>query len=318
MPIGSHVDKEKEENSVKSKAAPFLRWAGGKRQLLDVIVPALAPIDKTNRFFEPFVGGGAVMFRLGDLEGEYFVQGKQLVINDINPELIATYTAIRDEPEALLEKLKKLSMDVSKNGFEKVKLSQPSGNVNRAARFIYLNKTCFNGLWRVNSKGEFNVPWGKLSSPQIYNKELILACSERLQKSKIRCVPFTTAVSDASEGDMVYLDPPYIPLSSSASFSKYTQHDFSIMDQYALAGTIRGLTDKGVRVMLSNSDTPLSRKIFGSELSLWGVSATRSISAASSSRGKVHEIVGVNYELKNKNIRLSLISQPDSGRVVPT
>jgi DNA adenine methylase len=277
--------------------APFLRWAGGKRRLLDKILPTFPSFDQArNRFYEPFVGGGAVMLALGVPEGNTFVPGKRLVINDVNPDLIATYTVIRDSVDDLIPALRKLARNTTKNGFETVKKSRPKTSVGVAARFIYLNKTCFNGLWRVNSRGEFNVPWGKLTNPQVLDEPLLHACSSRLQGASIRCGSVSTSVSDAKAGDLVYLDPPYIPLSASSSFSKYAKDDYGILDHYQLAGLIQGLTDRGVRVILSNSDTPLTRSIYGPVLNLWQLSVHRSISAASASRGRVDEVLGFNYE----------------------
>jgi DNA adenine methylase len=287
--------------------APFLRWAGGKRQLLDSITSCLPDIDASTRFFEVFVGGGAVMFKLGEKDFPSFIPGKRLIINDVNPDLVATYRTVRDDLASLFDELEEMSKDTTKVKFEAVRRMQPKTDVEKAARFIYLNKTCFNGLWRVNGKGDFNVPWGKLKNPTIYSPELLSACSERLQGAQIRCAPFATALSDAKKGDLVYLDPPYIPLSASASFSKYAQHDFSVIDHYSLAGVIQGLTERGVRIMLSNSDTELTRHIYR-KLGLWQVSASRSISAASSSRGRVKELIGVNYHIHTPPKTINLVS----------
>ena len=277
--------------------APFLRWAGGKRRLLQTIIPSLpAGFDSTkNRVYEPFVGGGAVMFGLGDENSDFYVPGNRLVINDVNPDLIKTYTAIRDDVEGLIHELRKLSKNVSQDAFEKVKKSRPKTDLTQAARFIYLNKTCFNGLWRVNSKGEFNVPYGHVNNPVICNDELLRACSARLVGAQIRLGSYFSALNDAKAGDFVYLDPPYLPLSPSASFSKYAKDDFLQLDHYALAGVIRGLSERGVYVMLSNSDAPLTRQIFGGLLELRGLDVTRSISAGAAGRVKLGEVLGVNY-----------------------
>ena len=280
-----------------NKPTPFLRWAGGKRRLTSTIVPSF-PIGfdpAKNRFFEPFVGGGAVMFSLGDSSATLYVPGNKLVINDVNPDLIATYTIIRDDVEGLIKELSKLAKSTSQTAFEKVKKSRPTNDLARAARFIYLNKTCFNGLWRVNSKGEFNVPYGHVRNPLVCDSELLRACSSRLQGAQIRLGSYVAAVNDAKAGDLVYLDPPYLPLSPSASFSKYAKDDFGKLDHYALAGVIRGLSERGVYVMMSNSDAPLTRQIFGGLLELRGLDVTRSISAGSASRIKVGEVLGINY-----------------------
>ena len=280
-----------------TKPAPFLRWAGGKRRLLQTFLPSLpAGFDPTkSKLYEPFVGGGAVMFGLGDESSQLYVPGKRLVINDVNPDLIATYTTIRDDVEGLIRELTKLAKNVSQPAFEKVKKSRPQTDLARAARFIYLNKTCFNGLWRVNSKGEFNVPYGHVNNPVVCDSELLRSCSARLSGAQIRLGSYFSALNDAKAGDFVYLDPPYLPLSPSSSFSKYAKDDFLQLDHYALAGVIRGLSERGVYVMLSNSDAPLTRQIFGGVLELRGLDVTRSISAGSASRIKVGEVLGVNY-----------------------
>lgn len=279
------------------KTAPFLRWAGGKRRLLPLIVPSLPPaFDPTkNRFYEPFVGGGAVMFELGNPTAAVHVPGNRLVINDVNPDLIATYEVVRDDVEGLIGRLSGMAKKTSKDDFEVVKRRKPKSDLDRAARFIYLNKTCFNGLWRVNSNGEFNVPYGKVAQPVVCDAELLRSCSARLQGAQIRLGSYVSAVNDARVGDVVYLDPPYLPLSPSSSFSKYAKDDFGKLDHYALAGVIRGLSERGVYVMMSNSDAPLTRQIFGGLLELRGLDVTRSISAGSASRTKVGEVIGINY-----------------------
>lgn len=279
------------------KPAPFVRWAGGKRRLAQIIVPSL-PVTfdpAKNRFFEPFVGGGAIMFELGDPAGTPYVPGSKLVINDVNPDLIAAYRVIRDDVESLVSRLTRMGRKTTKSDFEAVKTSRPSTGLGRAARFIYLNKTCFNGLWRVNSAGDFNVPYGHIARPVVCDAQLLRACSARLQGAQIRLGSYIAAVNDARTGDIVYFDPPYLPLSPSASFSKYAKDDFGKLDHYALAGVIRGLSERGVYVMLSNSDAPLTRQIFGGLLELRGLDVTRSISAGSASRTKVGEVLGINY-----------------------
>lgn len=276
---------------------PFLRWAGGKRKLVDSLIRSFpgAFANSKNDFYEPFVGGGALMLALGDKSLPVFVPGNRLKINDSNPDLIATYITIRDDVQALINKLEILSRDVSKKAFLRVRADQPRNYVSKAARFIYLNKTCFNGLWRVNNKGEFNVPWGKLKNPKIIDCENLWAVHTRLQGARISTGPYQSALESAKKSDLVYLDPPYIPLSTSSSFSKYAKEDFGILDQYALAGVIDGLTARGVHVILSNSDTPLTRKIFGDSLALHQIAVQRTISAKASSRKPVYEVIGTNF-----------------------
>jgi DNA adenine methylase len=178
-----------------------------------------------------------------------------------------------------------------------VRASHPVRKIDIAARFIYLNKTCFNGLWRVNSKGEFNVPWGKLQNPTIFDESILIANSKRLQGAKIAKREFLRQLENAKNGDLVYLDPPYIPLSSSSSFSKYSKLDFDISNHEQLASCIDSLTKKGVFVILSNSDTSETRKIFGGSMNLYQISVGRSISAKSESRKRVNEIIATNYDV---------------------
>jgi DNA adenine methylase len=278
---------------------PFLRWAGGKRKLAETIVSTFPnsfnPIE--NNFFEPFVGGGAVTMHLGNKYQKTFVPGKNIFINDLNPDLITTYKVVQQDPDKLMKKLDSIGKRLDKVEFEKIRASKFNSPIDIAARFIYLNKTCFNGLWRVNSRGEFNVPWGKLKNPMIYNKNHIKLASERLLGATITNFNYTSALENAMKNDLVYLDPPYIPINQTSNFSKYAKEDFGALDQYALAGVIDGLTSRGVKVILSNSDTTMTRKIFGHSLSLHQLLVTRSISAKSSSRIQVNELIGVNFKI---------------------
>ena len=290
--------------------APFLRWAGGKRRLVETLVCSFPTTfnGKKHRFYEPFLGGGALALALGDRRRPQFVDGRNLVVNDVNPDLVLAYLAIRDNVSLLMSELDRLSPRKNREEFERVRASKPKTDLKRAARFIYLNKTCFNGLWRVNSKGDFNVPYGKLKNPKIYDKDNLLSVSARLQSATITNTTFSAAVETANKGDLVYFDPPYIPLNSTSSFAQYAKDGFTEMDQHALAGVIQGLTDRGVFVILSNSDTPLTRNIFGAHLTLRQVTMPRTISAQASSRGAVKEIVGVNFDVARssslRNLRI--------------
>jgi len=283
--------------------APFIRWAGGKRTLAPMLLSAIpATFDENNsRFFEPFVGGGAVMFALSQK-----FQNPKLIINDVNPDLVATYRTLQNNLEELVKELRKLSLDVSQEAFLKMRRSSPKNDVMKAARFIFLNKTCFNGLWRVNSKGEFNVPFGRSANPNtvinVLDEELLRINSAYLKKTVIREGSYITAVADAQKDDIVYFDPPYIPLNPTSSFSRYAKDDFVEVDQYALAGVIRGLSARGVKVIFSNSDTPLTREIYGGLLELRQVSVSRSISAKAASRVRVNEVIGVNFPIKGSLI----------------
>lgn len=294
--------------------APFVKWAGGKRKLAQLLIESFPKKfdPKKNRYFEPFIGGGALMFALGDSSKKFFIPGNRIFINDSNPELTNTYEVVRDYPKKLIAELDKLSNRINEKDYYKIRESNPRGKVNRAARLIYLNKTCFNGLWRVNSLGKFNVPYGKSKNPKLYDEKNLLECSRRLQGSTITNVSFERAVSRAREGDLVYFDPPYIPLSPSASFSSYSKEGFGMMEQELLAETIDKLNSKGVYVLLSNSDTPMTRKVFGKVLTLRKILMSRSISSSGANRKPVYEVLGVNYKQLGGTAmgELDLISMP--------
>ena len=252
------------------------------------------------------------MLATGNKNAEMYIPGKNLVINDSNPDLVIVYKVIKKQLPELLAELDKLSKNLSKEEFERVRSSSPNTNVARAARFIYLNKTCFNGLWRVNSSGQFNVPWGKLKNPLIYDGSNLEACRKRLTGAKITVGGFSEAVTLAKKNDLVYFDPPYLPLSASSSFSQYSKDNFGVRDHEELAETISRLTRKGVYVILSNSDTPETRRIFGKTLTLRQIMMNRSISAASHARTPVNEVLGTNYSIKKGTeiSALKVISRP--------
>lgn len=238
---------------VAQKPKPFVKWAGGKRQLLRVLI---ANVPKTfNTYIEPMVGGGALLFELMPERG---------IISDINYELINAYRVIRDNVDELIENLKKHRNEESY--FYKVRAQNPEelSPVERASRFIYLNKTCYNGLYRENSKGEFNVPFGKYKNPKICDEENLRAVSEFLNSSDVQilCQDYKDTCELAKKGDFVYLDPPYHPLSKTASFTKYNRYDFTEEDQMELSKVFRELDRKGCYVMLSNSNTEFVKKLY--------------------------------------------------------
>ena len=311
----------KDSNKVSKKFSasdipmPFVKWAGGKRRIAPLLIETF-PSDfnpSKHRFFEPFIGGGALMFALGNSEGTIYIPGEKLFINDTNPELTNTYEVIRDSVSSLIKALEKLSKKVDEKTYYEIRTVIPREKVARAARFIFLNKTCFNGLWRVNSKGEFNVPFGNPKNPSLFNESNLRACSQRLQGSKITNLSFDKAVAKARKGDLVYFDPPYIPLSASASFSAYSKEGFGIQEQELLCKTILNLSAKGVYVLLSNSDTPMTRKIFRKALTLRKVLMSRSISSSGPTRKPVFEVLGMNYShLRGSAMGdLDLISRPN-------
>ena len=282
---------------------PILRWAGGKRQLLKILLSSY-PQDfdpRVNNYFEPFVGGGALFFSLASnldhLELNKLSQSsRHFFLSDTNDELINFYKVVRDKPKLLIKSVNLLAQHRTEKDYYRVRESSPRSDIGRASRLLYLNRLCFNGLYRVNSKGHFNVPFGRIKNPVICNSDLIFACSTWLRKAEISTKSFKEAVKKARRADLVYFDPPYIPISVTASFSSYAKEDFDIEDQRELAHTICELSKRGVRVILSNSDTACSREIF-SDLNLFSVSANRSISASGTSRVRVQELIGTNFPL---------------------
>ncbi len=232
---------------------PFVKWAGGKGQLLDELKPFFP--EKFGTYFEPFLGGGAVFFSL-------LASGRQFdaVLSDTNEELITSYNVIKDEPEQLISTLvrhKDRYKRAPEDYFYAVRESEPTNNVEIAARLIFLNKTCFNGLYRVNSKGKFNVPFGRYRNPAICDKENLKSVSSALCWFKAKIVPldYLEAAQQAKKGDFVYFDPPYQPVSKTANFTGYTQNGFSARDQEKLARLCKELSDRGCKVLVSNSNT---------------------------------------------------------------
>lgn len=241
-------------------ARPFLKWAGGKRRLLPEISAAFPA--RFGRYFEPFLGGGAVMFHVLSAH-----PGRECAVSDANPDLIATYETIRDDVE-LLVRLLQVHADGNAAGgkdyYYSVREEVPPGKAERAARMLFLNRTCFNGLYRVNNSGRFNVPFGGVRRINIVNADVLRAASALLSSARpsIACADFEDAVAAASAGDLVYMDPPYQPVSATASFTHYTRADFGGGDLERLAAACRELDGRGCRVLLSNSDTPEVRRLF--------------------------------------------------------
>ncbi len=275
-------------------ATPFLKWAGGKGQLLEAIQAILPP--SFSNYFEPFIGGGAVFFRLA-------AAGlvRTSVLNDVNPHLVTTYEVVRDRPEELVANLEVLKRNHSDDCFyaARNRFNHDIGLtvVERAALLIYLNKTCFNGLYRVNSKGEFNVPVGRYVNPRIFAPDQILACSKALRDVRMVCGDFEAAVSGAKAGDFVYFDPPYVPLTKTANFTSYAKDDFGFDDQIRLAETAIRLHTAGVKFLLSNHATPELEDLYsGRGFKIERVPARRMITRDGASRsGTVDEVLIRNY-----------------------
>ncbi len=278
---------------IEEKPKPFVKWVGGKRQLLTQFrLMNLYPPEnfdpKTGKYFEPFVGGGAVFF---DLLPE------TAYLSDLNNELVVTYNVIKNDVENLIKSLKKHKLD--KEYFLNIRAKNPEklSDLNIASRFIYLNRTCFNGMYRVNSKGGFNVPFGKYTNPLICDENNLRKASKALKNVEIKKQDYKEVLKKAKKGDFVYFDPPYYPVSKTASFTSYTSESFLDKEQIELRDTFVELHKRGCFVMLSNSDTPFINKIYSeiTGVNITKVQAGRAINSNASKRGKITEVLVTNY-----------------------
>jgi DNA adenine methylase len=273
-------------------AKPFLKWAGGKRRLLPELLPRVPA--KFGRYFEPFLGGGALFFALSDR-----LRGGLVELNDANEELANAYNRLEDSATYVcdvLDQHARKHLEQGREYYDAVRTLDPKhlGSILRAARFIYLNRTCFNGLYRVNKSGAFNVPFGKYKNPTICDRENLALCRAALSRAVIRSTDFVHACDWAQRGDFVYFDPPYVPASATADFTAYTAGGFGASDHERLAALMGKLDERGVYVMLSNSDTPYTRELYYGFLQE-RVPVRRSISAKSASRGEASELIVRNY-----------------------
>lgn len=271
--------------NITRKPKPFIKWAGGKRQLVDILLKNKP--DDYNIYIEPFVGGGAFLFA---------ILPEKAIIFDINYELINAYKVIKENPDALIRSLKKHIN--KKEYFLEVRSWNPDklNDIERASRFIYLNKTCYNGLYRENSKGQFNVPFGKYKNPNIVDEENLIAISNYLNLFEIEILhqSYKDVLSLARKRDFVYLDPPYHPLTTTASFTKYTKYDFSEKDQIELAEVFKELDKIRCYVLLSNSNTELIKHLYCG-YNIQEIEANRFINCKADRRGKGY------YEILVKN-----------------
>lgn len=317
--IPADAEKPADGRSVKikqdKKAKPFVKWAGGKSQLIEEISKRFPNGigNKIVKYAEPFVGGGAILF---EILSKYNLE--EVFISDINEDLINCYQVIKKEPEALVEMLQAMqnefsALDIEKrkeyyydkrNLYNHVKFNYSCDMLlARTALFMFLNKTCFNGLYRVNSKGLYNVPMGAYKNPLICDTENILAVSEKLQNVQIHCGDFRESVNYIDSNTFVYFDPPYRPISNTSAFTSYNQEAFTDEHQYALAVYFKELSMKGSKLLLSNSDPKNYDEADDFFDSLYKgfhidrVSAVRMINSKATGRGKIKELLIYNYEV---------------------
>lgn len=263
---------------------PFLKWAGGKSRLIQQYSPYFP--REFSRYYEPFLGGGAVFFHL---------LPRRSFLMDINPELVNVFVCVRDHVDELIERLRFHRDQHCADYYYELRSQQVGNPLERAARLIYLNKTCFNGLYRENSRGHFNVPLGRYKSPPILDTELLYAAARALQFARITAEPFTAVLHQAKTArDFVYFDPPYHPISPTSNFTAYSRHSFNEADQISLRNTFVELSQRGVKVMLSNSDCPFIRDLYQG-FPMHTIQASRAINSNGSRRGKIPEVLVTSY-----------------------
>ncbi len=286
---------------------PFLKWVGGKRQLLPELLEAVDSSGPFRHYHEPFLGGGALFFslaRIGRIRARSY-------LSDANANLMDAYLGVRDEAEnviALLEGHRKVH---SETHFYAVRASVPDTLAERAARIIYLNRTCYNGLYRENSKGQFNAPFGRYKNPLICDQENLRAVSQTLQNVDLGARDFAHVLQTAKPGDLVYFDPPYNPTSKTADFTAYCPGGFGADAQQRLAETCKALATRGVKVVLSNSMTEVTRTLYEDDFYTYGVTASRHVNSRADRRGKVSEALITSFPMRAEQ-------PPSDQRRVPT
>jgi DNA adenine methylase len=272
------------ETALDGDVGPIVKWVGGKTRLLPALLSRLPATY--GRYFEPFAGGAALFFRL---------RPRAAVLNDFNADLVATYRAVARDADAVIRRLDVHRRHHAEAHYYDVRARWNDravswSAVDRAAAFIYLNKTCFNGLWRVNRGGAFNVPMGRYVDPPICVPDALRAASRVLARADLRTGDYRAAVADAAAGDLVYFDPPYDPVSTTASFTSYTKAAFGPDQQRELAELARGLVARGCKVVLSNSDTPFVRSLYKG-FRVDRVQCARAINCNAAKRGDVDEVI---------------------------
>ncbi len=267
---------------------PFVKWVGGKRRLLDQLLEEIP--GSFTRYHEPFVGGGALFFSLA---GRVQLPGRWAVLSDANLRLVRTFRAVRDHVDVLIGKLEEYAKGHTEEQFYEVRALEVDSldDVDVAAWFIYLNKTAFNGLYRVNRRNRFNVPVGRYAKPNICDVSALRTASAVLQGAEVHHEDFAAAGERAEAGDLVYFDPPYVPASTTASFTTYTRDGFSMEDQTRLRDVAAELKMRDVQVMLSNSDTPEVRDLYRHGFDHKTVLCGRAINCKGGRRGRVGELV---------------------------
>ncbi|EOU1462722.1 DNA adenine methylase [Clostridium perfringens] len=297
-----------------NNAKPFVKWAGGKRNLLNQF-QELYPdnLNNIDTYIEPFVGGGAVFFELAN---KY--KFKKIILNDINTTLVNTYTSIRDNVEQLIEILKVLQEKYNlcneterselyyeiREKFNISKLDPESNKLKESAYFLFLNKTCFNGLYRENKKGLFNVPFGKYKNPSILDENNLRNSNKLLQNVEILNIDFANLNKYINKNTFIYIDPPYRPLNQTSSFNSYSKIEFDDDEQRRLAKWFAEANNLGAKLMLSNSNPKNINEnddffdILYKDFNLFTVLANRSINSKASKRGAISEIVVVNYKVE--------------------
>lgn len=272
------------------EARPIVKWAGGKAALVPTLLAELPSEIRT--YVEPFAGGAALFFALSSAPERRFRRAR---LNDRNAELVACYRAVQNELPALVARLGTYRYD--KELYYQVRELdvRELGDVERGARLLFLNRTCFNGLWRENSKGKFNVPFGSYKNPRILDELLLERARIALTDVKLTSADFTDACKRLGPGDFVYFDPPYVPATRTASFTAYSASGFTMSDQQRLVVLLRDLAARGVKAMLSNADTPETRELYAG-FRVRAVSARRPINSDPQKRGAASELIVTNFE----------------------
>jgi DNA adenine methylase len=270
---------------------PFLKWVGGKGQLLGILLDRIGHAGAFRGYHEPFVGGGALFFEL--VRQGALREGAAL--SDANPHLVEVWQVVQRDVDTLVDALAVLRERHNEDHYYAVRAEVPATPVARAARVIYLNKTCFNGLYRENRRGGFNVPFGRYTDPPILDEENLRASAAALVDVDLRCQGFATSAERVRPHDLVYFDPPYVPVSRTSVFTEYQKGGFGEADQRRLADTFRALAGRGARVLLSNSWAPLVLECYG-EFGPLEVQAARNVNSRTDRRGRVSEALVDNFD----------------------